>query len=169
MLFIQELHCESHCPRDMGGWWPFLSPWIPCQSCFFHSHSSPSWFCAPFSFLSAVQSFSFSLTPWHVFPFSLPLEDTRTQSVCGWSVPATHTRHSLAAESQPPGGKHSMFWMEITIQYRDNKYPKEYIGPLVLLWQFFFFLHLCYIMYLYFLFKKYVFGAWCQPSQGTWL
>lgn len=31
---------------------------------------------------------------------------------------------------------------------------------------FFFFLHVCYIMYLYFLFKN-VFGAWCQPSQGT--
>lgn len=29
-----------------------------------------------------------------------------------------------------------------------------------------FFLHLCYIMYLYFLFKN-VFGAWCQPSQGS--
>ena len=65
-------------------------------------------------------------------PLFLSPEDTRTQCVCSWSVPATHTRQSLAAESQPPGGKHSMFWMEITIQYRDNKYPKEYIGPLVL-------------------------------------
>ena len=54
-----------------------------------------------------------------------------------------------------------------TSQYRDNKYPKEYICPLVLVMTvFFFFLHVCYIMYLYFLFKN-VFGAWCQPSQGT--
>ena len=126
-------------PHGYGyDWWRFLSPWIPCQFCFLHSHSSPSWFCAPFSYPSAVQSFSFSLTPWHVFPFSFPLEDTRTQSVCGWSVPTTHTRHSLAAESQPPGGKHSMFWIEITSQYRDIKYPKTYIGPLVLVMTVFF-------------------------------
>lgn len=50
-----------------------------------------------------------------------------------------------------------MFWIEITSQYRDIKYPKAYIGPLVLVMTvffFFFFSHLCYCMYLCFLFKN---------------
>ena len=55
-----------------------------------------------------------------------------------------------------------MFSMQITSQYEDNV-PGRSLGSS---YDGLFFLHLCSTIYLYFLLKN-MFGAWCQPSQGS--
>lgn len=54
-----------------------------------------------------------------------------------------------------------MFWIEITSQYRDIKYPKAYIGPLVLVMTVFFFFFFPSVLPHVFVLslQKHVFGA----------
>ena len=87
-------------------------------------------------------------------------------TVCVTGVcPARHAGHSQE-ENKP------MFWMEITSQCEVNIPGGIWVPWLEfwgLVWVFVFLfvcLHLCYIVYLYFLFQN-MFGDWYQPSQGT--